>query len=123
MFLRTLKDRYFEIHDIMFDYYPKTGKEVYVDPDNGCWRLDMIRSYPLDDYVELFCNDVLMGNYTWDDDLDVKVINTEDYKPLPSNGISPQEMYEDNKVLMEHCERMNIFYVPKNKNCSPRFKN
>ena len=123
MFLRTLKDRHFETHDMMFDYYPKKGKEVYVDPDKGCWRLDMIRSYPLDDYVELYSNNVLIDSYTWDDYVDVKVINSKDYQPLPSNGLSPQEMFEDNKVLMEHCDRMNIFYVPKTRNGPPRFKN
>jgi hypothetical protein len=123
MLLHNLKDEYLETYDMMFDYYPLTGKEIYVDPLKGCWRLDMIRSYPLDEYVELFCNDVLMGSYTWDDDLEVNVINTEDYKPLPSNGLSPHEMFEDVKLMIEHCERMNIFYVPKTRKCPPRFKN
>ena len=123
MLLRTLKDNHLVNNGFLFDYYPYEGTEIYVDPFFGCWRLDMIRSYPEDYEVELYSNEVLMGSYTWDDDLDVKVINSIDYNPLPSNGISPAEMYEDNKVLTEYCNRMNRFYVPKTRTSPPRFKN
>lgn len=123
MLLRTLKDRYLVNHDMIFDYYPKDGKEIYIEPNNGCWQLNMIRSYPLDNYVELYSNNILMDSYTWDDNLDIKVINTVDYKPLPMQGLSPQEMFEENKHLMDHCDRMDIFYIPKTRNTPPRFKN
>ena len=123
MILRALKDKCLETRDMVFDYYPKEGKEIYIDPDAGCWRLDMIRSYPLDNMIELYSNNVLIESYEWDDDLNVKVINTKDYQPLPTQGLSPQEIFEDNKLLMDHCDRMKIFYIPKTRYSQPRFKN